>query len=82
MTTKFINTFFILIIILIFISNISIAYKNYTPQNPNIELADFTFHYSKNSIFSWPIFGYYNISSFFGYRKSPTIRCFYISFRN
>ena len=71
---KFINLFFISIITLVFLSNFIILNSNENSSSiTNPEFSDFTFHYSSNSIFSWPLFGYYHISSKFGYRNSPTL---------
>jgi murein DD-endopeptidase MepM/ murein hydrolase activator NlpD len=73
MYIKFIKLFFLILVLLIFLSAITLN------QNTNLitnsiwdESIISTFHYSPNSTFSWPIFGYYSISSYFGYRASPT----------
>ena len=71
MNSRIIFLYFILIIILTFISNYSIAqgFDNFEDQK---EFSNSTFHYNKNSTFSWPVFGYYSISSFFGKRDAPS----------
>jgi murein DD-endopeptidase MepM/ murein hydrolase activator NlpD len=69
MFKNFINYFFICIIILILIYSASFSSSS---NLKNTEFSNSTFHYNSNSIFSWPIYGYYTISSFFGYRTSPT----------
>ena len=70
-----INSFFILIIFLIIFSNITLNLNNINAPIPNEEKEFLTennnFHYNKNSIFSWPIFGYNTISSYFGKRTAP-----------
>lgn len=64
---------FILFILIIFISIFLNSTETSGYFNNNSEfIEDNSFHYNENSIFSWPLFGYYNISSFFGYRNSPT----------
>lgn len=66
----FIVLFFLIIFLGIFENNE--VFSGYTTQTEKEFLNDTSFHYSENSIFSWPVFGYYTISSKFGYRISPT----------
>lgn len=70
-TSFFIILFFLILFICIF-SIHSETFSGYTKSSNSEFIEDSSFHYSENSIFSWPLFGYYNISSFFGYRISPT----------
>ena len=70
-TTFFIILFFLIIFITLFSSQ-SDTFSGYTKSNNSEFLEDASFHYNEFSIFSWPLFGYYNISSNFGYRISPT----------
>ncbi len=70
-TSLFIILFFLILFICIF-SIHSETFSGYTKSSNSEFIEDSSFHYSENSIFSWPLFGYYNISSFFGYRISPT----------
>lgn len=66
-----ISFFIILFLLALFIaifSNDSLTFSATTSEF----LEDTSFHYSSNAIFSWPVFGYYTISSSFGYRVSPT----------
>ena len=76
MFKKSILSFFIILFFLIlFITIFSIhseTFSGYTKSSNSEFIKDTSFHYSDNSIFSWPLFGYYNISSLFGYRISPT----------
>ena len=78
MSQKFIYFYFILLIIFILIGNISLTQKpefeNLIIDNSVKEFINSDFHYNKNSIYSWPLFGYYSISSYFGKRLSPTSR--------
>lgn len=70
---KSINSFFIIIIILVFIIHITSASFSNTSTIPIEYLdKDSVFHYNSNSLYSWPLFGYYTISSGFGHRTSPT----------
>lgn len=69
-TLFFIILFFLIIFILLFSSQ-SETFSGYT-KSTNSEFKDTSFHYNESSVFSWPLFGYYNISSNFGYRVSPT----------
>lgn len=74
--SKFIYFYFIIIIFLIFIANICSS-QNIELENSlfsNKEFISQEFHYTKNSEYSWPLFGYYSISSYFGKRISPTSR--------
>ena len=71
-TSFFIILFFLILFICIF-SIHSETFSGYTKSSNSEFIEDSSFHYSENSIFSWPLFGYYNISSFFGYRISPII---------
>ena len=72
MFKKSISIFFlILFFIIIFISLFSIQSQSFTGYTKEY-IENNTFHYNENSTFNWPVFGYYNISSFFGNRKSPT----------
>ena len=57
-----------MLIIFLYSNNISNIQSNPTIK----EFSNETFHYNSNSKFSWPLFGYYYISSYFGYRTSPT----------
>lgn len=70
----FIFLFFLTLLICLF--QISYSSENQDFYFSNSENSEFlenpTFHYNSNSIFSWPLFGYYTISSKFGYRVSPT----------
>lgn len=77
--SKFIRYYFILIIVLILIANISLAESSLVE---NKEFQKSNFHYNSNSVFSWPLFGYYSISSYFGKRTSPTSRSFNLPFWN
>ena len=67
----FIILFFLIIFIALF-SNQSESFYGYTTSTDSEFLEDTSFHYNSDSVFSWPLFGYYNISSYFGYRTSPT----------
>lgn len=67
---KSINLFFILLIILIFL--IQLTSNLYFPASPEYLDNNLVFHYNSDSLFSWPVFGYQTISSQFGYRQSPT----------
>jgi murein DD-endopeptidase MepM/ murein hydrolase activator NlpD len=69
---NFIGYFFIFIIILILMYSATSSSALFTDKNENIEYSNSTFHYNSDSEFSWPIYGYYTISSFFGKRTSPT----------
>ena len=66
MYKKFINLFFIFLIILIILTCIC-----YNASTENKISSTLTFHYNSSSLFSWPLFGYYTISSKFGSRISP-----------
>lgn len=66
----FIVLFFLIIFLSLFENGK--VFSGYTVQTEKEFLSDTSFHYSENSIFSWPVFGYYTISSKFGYRISPT----------
>ncbi len=66
MYQKSIKLFFLILIILIILSS------NISESSKSKEFSNSTFHYNSNSTYSWPLFGYYSISSKFGYRKSPT----------
>lgn len=72
MFKKSISIFFIILFFLFFFISIFLnqgeTFAGYTAEY----IQNNSFHYNENSIFSWPIFGYYNISSYFGYRNSPT----------
>ena len=75
MNSKIIYSYFIIIIFFIILGNniIFICNNNSTIITySSIEFTNSTFHYNPNSNYSWPVFGYYNISSFFGKRNSPT----------
>jgi murein DD-endopeptidase MepM/ murein hydrolase activator NlpD len=73
MYLKFIKLFFIIIILLILLSAICLNQNSNLITNQLLnESINSKFFYSLNSTFSWPIFGYYSISSFFGNRISPT----------
>lgn len=77
--SKFTRFYFIAILFLILIANVSIF------ENQGIKDKEFinsTFHYNQNSKYSWPLFGYYSISSYFGKRASPTSRGINLPFRN
>ena len=71
MSKKFISFYFFLLIILIIISNVSLN-QDFEFTNNSKEFLNSSFHYNKDSIFSWPVFGYYSISSFFGKRDAPS----------
>lgn len=58
--------------IIIFLLSILACTISYSSILSNTDFLDSNFHYNLNSSFSWPIFGYYSISSFFGIRTSPT----------
>lgn len=73
MSNKFITIYFIIIIILIMLS---CTIGGVSTNLPSTEFSNSIFHYNKKSIFSWPLENYTTISSYFGYRKSPTTRCF------
>ena len=84
MRNKFIYSFFVLLIFIICLSNVTISLnsKYLAKINTKEFLTDSSFHYNQAAKFSWPLFGYYNISSYFGNRISPTSRCIFISFWN
>ena len=69
---KSIFFYFIIVIILIFISNILSLNGFSIDISNNSEFTKSNFHYNSNSIYTWPVFGYYSISSYFGKRTSPT----------
>ena len=71
MLNKFIYSYFIILIILILIANISFAqnsdFENFAFSDSDKEFQSSNFHYNKDSEYMWPLFGYYTISSYFGY---------------
>lgn len=72
MFKKFLSILFIILFLLIiFISIFSNQNKTFAGYTKEY-IEKNSFHYNENSVFSWPVFGYYNISSNFGYRTSPT----------
>ena len=78
MTNKFIYLYFIILIIIILLGKISLAQnsdvENLIVSDTTKEFLSSDFHYNKDSKYSWPLFGYYSISSYFGKRVSPTSR--------
>ena len=81
---KFIHFYFIIILILIFLANFSFYNSKIEKLDisNNSEFKNSNFHYNSNSEYSWPLFGYYSVSSYFGKRISPVSRSFNISHRH
>ena len=86
MSRQFTNLYFFILIFLIIICNISFAnnsdFQDFTIPDEKKEFLEADFHYNKDSKYSWPVFGYYSISSYFGKRNAPVSRSFNISFWN
>ncbi|MBR2290005.1 MAG: hypothetical protein IJ867_05295 [Clostridia bacterium] len=71
---RFIYFYLIVLVVLILIGNIALAQEDLELET--VEFTSSNFHYNQNSLYSWPLFGYYSISSYFGKRVSPTSRGF------
>lgn len=61
---------FIIIIIILYVPILYYSNNNYYNSDTNIDINEI--YYSSINNFLWPIPNYYNISSPFGFRKSPT----------
>jgi len=69
MKTSFLNIFFITILVFVIFANV-IQFYNISPTITT-EITIPNFHFSENSTFSWPLPGFYNITSNFGTRTHP-----------
>lgn len=69
MKTSFFNVFFIIILVFVIFANIIQLYNSSSTITTEIMVPNF--YFSENSDFSWPLPGFYNITSNFGTRIHP-----------
>ena len=83
-TSIFIFIISIIFIVFSFSTTVSIisSYNEISVNNGNIILPNDVIINFTNSQFLWPTPEYKTITSYFGRRSAPTLRCIYLSLRN